>query len=307
MNGELETLLRGNGGVVERSVAEQVVSSSAISYALRTGRVIAAFPRVLLLTDAIHPATRARAALLSVGPDAALSHLTALFVWGVAPHHGERIHVTTAPDRRIRIRGVVAHHRAGFRAEPPQVVVRQELPITGLDQTLIDCWPLLPGPDRRAAIIAAAAERQTTPQRLRAIVNATERLAGRASLYVLLDRLEAGCRSELELWGYDKIFTGSGMPEFHRQYPVRIHNRTAYLDVYAEPERTNFELDGDAYHRGKVRREQDLRRDSALAALGIVVVRFTHDRLTTEPDAVRHDVLRILAARRVQGPLPHLG
>jgi hypothetical protein len=41
-------------------------------------------------------------------------------------------------------------------------------------------------------------------------------------------------------------------------------------------------------------------RDAALAAVGILVVRFTYQRLTREPDAVRREVLAILAARRVQ-------
>ena len=80
--------------------------------------------------------------------------------------------------------------------------------------------------------------------------------------------------------------------------PVRLDGCTVYLDVFAEEEKVNFELDGREGHVSKADRERDLRRDAALAARGILVVRFTHYRLTHEPEAVRREVLAILAARR---------
>jgi very-short-patch-repair endonuclease len=40
-----------------------------------------------------------------------------------------------------------------------------------------------------------------------------------------------------------------------------------------------------------------VRRDATLAALGIVVVRYSYQRLMTEPEQVRREVLAILAAR----------
>jgi very-short-patch-repair endonuclease len=55
--------------------------------------------------------------------------------------------------------------------------------------------------------------------------------------------------------------------------------RSVYLDAYAE-------------------REVDLRRDAHLAALGVLVVRFTHRRLVHETAAVREEVLAILIQRR---------
>ncbi|MEU4473288.1 DUF559 domain-containing protein [Micromonospora sp. NPDC023888] len=44
-------------------------------------------------------------------------------------------------------------------------------------------------------------------------------------------------------------------------------------------------------------REIDLRRDALLATIGILVVRFTHRRLTADPAQVRRETLAILAAR----------
>src|SRR5690606_24095615 len=115
---------------------------------------------------------------------------------------------------------------------------------------------------------------------------------------VLLDLLAAGCLSPLEIWGHLRVFTGPGMPRFGRQVRVRAGRRSIYLDVYAEAERVDFELDGAAYHGDPRQREVDLRRDALLATLGILVVRFTHERLLYDADAVRREVLAILSARR---------
>jgi very-short-patch-repair endonuclease len=60
------------------------------------------------------------------------------------------------------------------------------------------------------------------------------------------------------------------------------------------------ELDGAAWHGSQSQRERAVRRDAQLAALGIVVVRFTHHRLHHEPDRVIDELLSILAARRRQ-------
>jgi hypothetical protein len=72
-------------------------------------------------------------------------------------------------------------------------------------------------------------------------------------------------------------------------HPVRLGDRTVYLDVDAERERVGFELDGAAFHGDPEQREADLCRDAALAALGIQVVRFSHRRLVREPGAVRRE------------------
>jgi very-short-patch-repair endonuclease len=61
----------------------------------------------------------------------------------------------------------------------------------------------------------------------------------------------------------------------------------------------NFELDGRDGHVSGVDRERGRCRDAALGERGILVVRFTDHRLTHELDAVRREIVAILAARRV--------
>ncbi|WFE99613.1 DUF559 domain-containing protein [Micromonospora sp. WMMD964] len=212
---------------------------------------------------------------------------------------GDLVHLSTPTSANLRNRpGVVVHRRRSLLIEPPHVVVRQGLTVTRLEQALIDSWPTMPPAERRAPVIRAVNEWLTTPERLGVALESTPKLTDRAALRTLLTRLADGCRSPLEIWGHGHVFTGPGMPTFRRQVPIRVGRRTVYLDMFAERERVDIELDGATTHGDPRQREIDLRRDAQLASLGITVVRFAHRRLLHEIDAVRRETLAILATRR---------
>jgi len=298
VNRELTRLMRAEGGVVTWAQARSRVPEHVLQYALRTGHLVAPFPAVLMVPELTQDeAARRRAALLCGGPSSALSHTSALAAWGApVPGTGE-VHLMTGPGRRIRVPGIVAHRRAGFVVAPPNVVVRAAVPVVRLERAVVDSWPLLPVQARRAPLLYAIGERLTTVGRINTALSAVPHLPERAELRALLGKIDAGCRSELELWGHDQVFTGYGMPQFRRQVPVRLRGRTVYLDLLHEATRTNIELDGARWHSDPQQRERDLRRDAALAGLGYLVVRFSHRRLTREPDQVRCEVLAVLASR----------
>ncbi|MFF3866065.1 DUF559 domain-containing protein [Micromonospora sp. NPDC001898] len=246
------------------------------------------------------PELRHRAALAYGDGRAALGGPTALHAWGVRGQpDGEPVHLDVPAGSGLRSRPyLVLHHRRGFRPAPPHALNRRGVPVVRLERALVDAWPLLPAVDRPAPLIRAVNDGLTTPARVRSALAGTPRLTRRAELRALLDRLAVGCRSPLEVWGHDHVFTGAAMPRLRRQFRVRIEGRTMYLDVYAERERVDFELDGATAHGEPGQREIDLRRDALLATRGILVVRFAHRRLVREPNRVRAEVLAILAARR---------
>jgi very-short-patch-repair endonuclease len=288
VNGDLERALATGDGLVNwpesglpRHVVDYAVSAGQL---IRVGRGIYATTR-----DTEHPL---RAALLYLGPHAFLSHTTALAVWGLTTA-STPIHVTVPPH--VRRRGgqdLVVHRR-----EAVDGVIRAGLRVTRLEASIVDSWPLLPAEDRRRPVIEAVASRRTTVDRLNAALTRVRRINDRRALRRTLDLLAAGCHSPLEIWGLEHVF--NAMPALQRQVPMRIGSRSVYLDVYAPAEKVNFELDGSHAHQSTTDRERDLRRDAALAAQGILVVRFTYRRLVAEPGAVRSEVRAILAARRV--------
>jgi very-short-patch-repair endonuclease len=267
-----------------------------VEYAARARQITTPYPGIVVDPDRLgEPGWRRRAALLAAGPTAALSHLSALAAWGLPVDDGPAIHVMTGPERRIRLDGVVAHRRPRF-----EVIIRAGLRVTRLEDSLVDSWPLAEADRQRAPLLHAVNARPTTPRRLATVAAQRANLTGRRTLIQLIGRLDAGCRSELELWGYERIFRGPGMPEFHWQVPVRLGTGLVYLDVVHRPTMANFELDGAKWHGSPQSRERDLRRDAALAARGYRVVRLTHERLTRHPAEVRAEILAILASARAR-------
>ncbi|WP_307847433.1 DUF559 domain-containing protein [Micromonospora sp. D93] len=301
----------GNGLVTRRDIL-RVAPAWTIQTARRADRLVRLLPGIygdaalirhtnadLPMLARVERDVARRAALAYADGRGALSRLTALDVWGLrrqAPREPVYLDLPRGSGLRDR-RHLVVVHRSGFAIAPPQVVARGGLPVTRLDRTLVDCWPLLPAVDRSSLLIRAVNDRLTTPRRLAAAFAEVPRMPDRGALSGLLDRLAAGCRSPLEIWGHDNVFTGSGMPAFTRQARVRVGVRTIYLDMFAEAERVNIELDGATSHGDPAEREIDLRRDALLATVGILVVRFSHRRLTADPDQVRRETLAILANR----------
>ncbi|MFG2060878.1 DUF559 domain-containing protein [Micromonospora sp. NPDC048871] len=313
MDTVLAELVRRGNGLVTRSVAEQVVPEWVLQRACTNGELVRVLPEVFaaahLLNDEslpplsrIGPALGRRAVAAWMRGRGALSHLTALDVWGLRQQRpGDLLHVSAPAGSGLRNwPGVRVHRRRHLTLTPPSTVVRQGMPVTTIERALVDSWPMLALEEQRTPMIRAFNNRLTTPGRLQAVLDGTARVASRVALRTLLTRLADGCRSPLEIWGHERVFTGPGMPTFQRQAQIRLGQRNVYLDLYAEPERVNIELDGATTHGDPRQREIDLRRDAQLAALGILVVRFAHRRLVREPETVRRETLAILATRQTR-------
>ena len=60
------------------------------------------------------------------------------------------------------------------------------------------------------------------------------------------------------------------------------------------------ELDGARYHTSPEDRRRDLARDTALAALGWVVLRFTYAEVLRDPEGVRARILEVYRTRLAQ-------
>lgn len=301
MRTEIRRLLETHGGVVRRADLIAEVPKHVVDWALTAGHLVRVAPQVY--ADAAflgQPMTKLRTALRYGGENAALSHLTGLSLWGLPLPPDVPIHLTTDSRQLTADPSFVVHRRRGFRAEPPLVVTRAGLAVVRLETCLVDGWPLLEGYERRAPLIAAVQQRLTTAARVRTVAVQSTRLPGRASLLELVDLLESGCHSELEIWGFRHVFRHRMLPPAQRQLPVSLGGRRVYLDVAYPDEMVDVELDGSRYHFPGDKREHDMRRDAGLAAAGWLVVRFSHRRLHEQPDVVRREVQTTLEVRRRQ-------
>jgi hypothetical protein len=279
-------------GVSSRIDLTLVSSTSSVARWTASGDLLQVHPGVVMLPGAVDdPLARARAATLwARGP---LSHRSALALWDVAAPPGGPLHVTVPADRfPRRTTGVIVHRTT---APLPMTSIRG-IPVTALGRSLVDSWDWAhrrrkgrpPGGQAvvRQAAIESVRTRRIGVAALRAESVARGVHAGRAALTSLLDLVEGGCESELEIWGVTRVLAGPpALPPWVQQYSVRLGDGGwVRLDAAWPEARVDVELDGAAFHGSRAARERDLRRDTALAALGWVVLRFSYTRLTTDPE-----------------------
>ena len=241
-----------------------------------------------------------RAALRHAGPPAALSHTTALAVWGLVPVE-RPLHMTI--DQSIRRAGatdVVVHRRLRFRPEAPQCVVRNGLLITALPRSLVDAWPLLPVAERRPLLLDVGRRRLVLPEDLRAALAERPNVGGHRALTEAIALVEDGCQSELEAHGVLNVFRHSSLPRSVGQHRLALTGGTISLDRAWPEVKLAVELDGARHHTSPEDRRRDLARDRDLAAMGWVVLRFTYADVLRDPEMARRRVREVYAARAAQ-------
>jgi very-short-patch-repair endonuclease len=299
MRSEVDRLLAARGGVASRAELLAVLTRNQVDDEIARRHLIAPFPRAYCRPwDADVQSTLDRAALVSAGPPVALSHLTALRRWDLPVPAVVPVHVTVPFGRHPigRTPGLVVHRT---RVRTP-VRLLDGLRTVAPALAVVRSWPLLPPSTRRAPAIEAVRRRLVTAADLRDAASHAIGMPGRAELGRLIDALDSGCESELELWGFLQVFDAPGLRHGQRQKVVQVHGRTFRLDLAYEDERVAVELDGYRYHSGRDQRERDMRRDAALASVGWLTLRFSHERLHDDIAGCRRDTLTTLAARRIR-------
>jgi very-short-patch-repair endonuclease len=292
-------------GAARRDRVTLATSSSSVTRWMTRGDLVLVHPGVLALADCADEwPVRARAAVLwARGP---LSHLSALAVHRLVPVPPPPLHVTVPADRWPRGCSDVVAHRTTLPLDTVRVT---GLPVLDAARSLVDSWSWAAVPRRdphaarevplvRQAVIEAVRTRAVDVEEVRA-ASVRQRLhAGRPALTDLLDLVAGGCQSELEVFGVLHVLRGAGMPPFVQQHRVGpADGRSVFLDAAWPELRVAVELDGAAFHGSRDQRERDLRRDTALAALGWVVLRFSYRRLTTDPAGCRREIEAVLRRR----------
>jgi hypothetical protein len=259
------------------------------------------FPHVYRLSDAAEgELTLMRAALLHAAPGAALSHTTALSVWGLWKFE-RPLHLTV--DHNVRRAGasdLIVHRRLRFDPSSTQVVERRGLLVTTPPRTIVDSWPLLAVHERRPLLLDITRRGLTTAALVREALAERPNVGGRRLLLQTLDLIEDGCQSELEVHGVLNVFRHRSLPRSVGQYRLPLASGTVKLDRAWPEAKLAVELDGAQYHTSPEDRRRDLARDRVLAAAGWVVLRFTYADVLRDPEGVRAKVLEVYRTRIAQ-------
>lgn len=297
----IKEALASNGGLATRRTLLRSVPSAVLDGHIGRRQLVRVFPHVYQLKGAPDDGwTALRAALLHAGPESALSHTTALAVWGERRLE-QPFHLTVDESlRRAGAPGLIVHRRKRFDPTSSQCVERRGLRVTTLPRTVIDSWPLLPPDERRPLALDLARRGLVTTDLLDAALAERPNVAGRRLLRQTIDLIADGCESELEAHGVLNVFRHRSLPRSVGQYRIELPTGRIRLDRAWPEVKVAVELDGARYHTSPEDRRRDLARDTALAALGWVVLRFTYAEVLRDPEGVRARILQVYRTRHGQ-------
>ena len=293
-------------GVARRDDVTRATSSSSVSRWISSGALVLLHPGVLAAPDRADewPVRAQAASLWARGP---LSHLSALASAGLTPPPGGPIHVTVPADRCPRGRtDVVVVHRRTLASGPTEGAAPARLPVA---RSLVDAWSWAHTPRRnpraaqerpllRKLVIDATRRRDVRVSLLRKESDRQLLHGGRVPLGALLDLVEGGCQSELEIFGVTHVLRIPGIPAPVQQHRVFLPDgRYVDLDAAYLQAKVAVELDGARYHTSRRDRERDMRKDTALATLGWTVLRYSYERLTREPASCRREIETVVRRR----------
>jgi very-short-patch-repair endonuclease/predicted transcriptional regulator of viral defense system len=268
---------RQHGVVGRRQLLAIGISDRGIAGRVSQGRL----HRLYLGVYAVgHPrltqAGRWMAAVVACGHGAVLSHLDAAALWGFFNGIGALIHVTVASHRRVK--GLILHRTR--RLDPEDVTVNNGIPVTTVERTFVDLTECLSEDRLLRAMREAEFQRLLDLDALNAAV---ERAHGRRRLKPLKDAIAKHrpgqiIRGELE-HRFAELLRGTSIREPDTNVPVEARGRTYVLDCYWPEHRLAVELDGRDGHAREMAFESDRRKDAALNAIGVRLLRFTWQRV----------------------------
>ena len=214
--------------------------------------------------------TAAMAAHLACGPDAAWSHHTAAFVWGLIHSPPRQLELLVPRDFAVRPpRGARVRRCRDLDARVDQLWWPW---VTTAEDTILDLAEVV-NVDEIFALLGRAFQRHRTTERSLAIrLAARSRHPRRALLREVLGDVAGGAESAMELRYLRDVERAHGLPHGERQHSSDPRSAERHDVAYAE-QRVLVELDGELCHEGRGARIRDGRRDRRGAAAGWLTAR----------------------------------
>jgi hypothetical protein len=272
--------------ITRRQLHSIGLAPNAIRHRVKTGRMHRTrFPGVYAVgTPAITPHERAYASILACGPNAVLSHASAMVLHGIWHRWEDPFEITiTKGDRRPK---AVTFHRS--RTMHRNDIKRQYgIPVTSPARTFYDIEPRLTDDQLMRTMNRALHDHILCEDALNELL---KRLPNERLAY-FLGAPPSDSRPEDEF------------PPFCDAHDIRrpiMHHRFGpYIaDAHWPNEKLIAELDGWNFHNTELDFEKDRERDAFTLEAGLATIRITRRRMKREPAKVARQLKTILANRR---------
>jgi very-short-patch-repair endonuclease len=232
------------------------------------------------------------AAVLSCGPDAALSHRSAAALWKIGKE-GRVIDISIRARRGCRATDIHARNRPSLPAH--DIVLHLGIPVTSPARTLLDLATELQANALERAVNEADKHDLINPDQLRVALEDYAGEPGVRTLRKLLDRDRFVLSdSDLEVH-FRPIAAAAGLPPPRTKEIVNGFE----VDFYWPELGLVIETDGLRYHRTPATQARDQVRDQTHTAAGLTTLRFSHHQVKHEKARVTR-VLRETARRLTQ-------
>lgn len=281
---------RQHGVVTVQQLREFGLGDSGIAKRVRTGRLHRVHRGVYSVGhDALPQRGRYLAAVLALGPGAALSHWSAAALWGLVDDvDAHPIDVTVAHDARARW-GIRVHTVGCLPARDRRRV--GGISVTAVARTLLDLADVVTPQVLRRALREAYVKRLTSEPQLSSVISGARGRHGAPRLAALISPGLVATRSELEDRVLD-LLRSNGLPRPLVNARLAGLPRRVEVDFLFAEARLIVEADGARYHDNRLAREADASRQAMLEAAGYRVLRVTWSQVVREAD----DTVRRLRA-----------
>jgi very-short-patch-repair endonuclease len=235
------------------------------------------------------------AAVLVCGPNALLSHRSALALWDLRSTPSGPIDVTIPRHsgkpgpRRVRVHTSEALH-ADDRA------TLDGIPVTSLALTIVD-YAAIASPRRLREVLESLERRGALIGReLNELLVRSANRKGTKALRTVLAQMTGPApwtQSKLED-RFLALVREYGLPE----HQANVIVKGELVDALWADQDLVVEVDGYEFHKSRAQFETDRRRDAKLQVAGYRVMRVTQERLEDEPRAVVADLRALLSEAR---------
>jgi hypothetical protein len=292
---------RQHGVVARRQLLECGLGERVNQVRSEAGVLIPIFQGVFALGhDRIGRRGRWMAAVLASGPGAALSHGSAMELWGVRGSRG--------PVEVLRLSGGPRYRRAGIRLHQTRslpeshIVEEQGIPVTTVERAMLDMAGRLDAKQTERALVAVDRSGRINWAELQRLVARGRGKKGIARLRRVameVDPRAVDARSPLEV-DFLALCREVEIPPPQVNVFVGSH----LVDFLWSAQRVVVETDSYTYHRDRPAFESDHERTVALTAAGYQVHRATYRMLAWDPDPFMNLVRRSLHQRTASTSLP---
>jgi very-short-patch-repair endonuclease len=292
--GPLSDFLREHPHAVARHEVLQHWTRHHLDACLQAGTVTRILPAVYCATFHVrHPIVMGEALNLWQ-PQGLVSGALALHLYAPDVPAPSVADLVVPPQHHARTPPWIRLYRTGESSA--QILVRGVRTVE-MPSALLRAWSTAPASDRRNLLYLAVWKRICTWRQVRAAVKRAPRLSGRRDIERVLSWFAEGATSPLEVRAKHEVFTGAAFRGFEWQSELRVGNRRAVADMLHREAMVVVELDGDRFHSSRASRASDRNRDTDLAAVGYVTVRFGWDDVVRRPTWCRERLLSVVASR----------